>query len=187
MQTRVTDWRGCRQRQHARLIGRAMTRIVTTHYRYKRPPQNKQAVPFKMPTVVWWPDGRAGVASPEAGADPMLGLYKGVDAEDSEPHVVYDICGLAVSAMRTAWRAARDKQGAHYQLYRKNCSDLVLPHPCGRGVPSGLSTLKAALFLRDQRRSDHSAVMAKPAQQPMKAIASATATEIVDLCTSSPT
>jgi hypothetical protein len=26
-------------------------------------------------------------------------------------------------------------------------------------------------FLRDQRRSDHSAVMAKPAQQPMKAIA----------------
>jgi hypothetical protein len=69
-----------------------------------------------MPTVVWWPDGGAGVASPKAGADPMLGLCKDVDAEDSEPHVVSDICGLDVSAMRAAWHTARDKQGARCQL-----------------------------------------------------------------------
>jgi hypothetical protein len=106
-----------------------------------------QGVHYNDNYVSWWPDdGGAGVTSPKAGADPMLGLYKDVEAEHSEPHVVYDIYGLDVSAMRTAWRAARDKQGAHYQLYRKNCSDLVLRILVAGRALSKLSALTAAWF-----------------------------------------
>jgi hypothetical protein len=35
------------------------------------------------------------------------------------------IRGLAVDAMRTAWRQARDKEGAHWRLLDKNCATMV--------------------------------------------------------------
>lgn len=44
-----------------------MTRIVTTHYRYKRPPKKRKAVALEVPTIVT----RARVA--KAGKFPTLG------------------------------------------------------------------------------------------------------------------
>lgn len=77
--------------------------------------------------VSWWPDDDgANVIQPQGPSQPKLGLYEDIEEEESEPHVVYDVYGLDISAMRKCWREARDKRGSHYQLYRKNCSDLVM-------------------------------------------------------------
>ncbi|WP_264712521.1 hypothetical protein [Limobrevibacterium gyesilva] len=96
--------------------------------------------------VSWWPGGGADLVNPKAGAEPMNGLYKDVDAEDSEPHVVYNVYGLDVAAMRRVWHQARDKQGAHYQLYRKNCSDLVMRVLKAGGALSRIGRISGAYF-----------------------------------------
>jgi hypothetical protein len=75
--------------------------------------------------VSWWPAG-GGWTTERCRAKPKLGLYKDVQAEHCQPHVVYDLYGLNVGAMRACWRETRDKLGATYQYLRKNCATIVL-------------------------------------------------------------
>lgn len=96
--------------------------------------------------VSWWPVDGADLVNPKDKAKQMNGLYKDIAAEDSEPHVVYDVFGLDVSAMRQKWHETRDKQGAHYQLYRKNCSDIVMRVLRAGGALSRLGTISGAYF-----------------------------------------
>jgi len=74
--------------------------------------------------VSWWPEGDGSLTN-RLTAAPMPGVYKDVAAEGSEPHVVYELYGLNVAAMRECWHKTRDKPDASYQLIRKNCSGIV--------------------------------------------------------------
>ncbi|VTR92441.1 Uncharacterized protein OS=Pseudomonas sp. RIT357 GN=BW43_03009 PE=4 SV=1 [Gemmata massiliana] len=75
--------------------------------------------------VSWWPEGGGGLLEGDR-AKPKLGLYKDVKAERGQPHVVYDVYGLNVAAMRSCWHETRDKPKAGYQFLRKNCATIVM-------------------------------------------------------------
>jgi hypothetical protein len=75
--------------------------------------------------VSWWPKGQ-GSPTERCLARPQLGLYKDVKAEHCEPHIIYDLYGLNVGAMKACWRETRGKLGATYQFMRKNCATIVL-------------------------------------------------------------
>ena len=96
--------------------------------------------------VSWWPDRYAGAFTPQQSVEAAHGLYHDVREEGSEPHVAYDLYGLDVARMRARWRETRDKPGAHYNLYRKNCADLVLRVLVAGGALAKLDTAKAAWF-----------------------------------------
>ena len=99
--------------------------------------------------VSWWPNGEAGMFNPKAKAVPKNGLYEDIKEEGSEPHVVYEIFGCDVTAMRRLWEESRDKTGANYQLYRKNCSDLVMRVLRAGGALSKLGTIRGGYFGRN--------------------------------------
>ena len=106
--------------------------------------------------VSWWPDdGGADLINPNTDAAPMLGLYRDVEAEESEPHVTYTLYGLDVTAMRAQWRKDRDKAGAHYKLYGKNCSSIVARVMRAGGAHKHLGKLASAWFAHNAIWTPH--------------------------------
>jgi hypothetical protein len=96
--------------------------------------------------VSWWPDKTTYLVL-RVPSNASLGLYNDVELEDSEPHVVYDLFGLDLPAMRQCWHAIRDKPEASYHLTRKNCADIVMRVLVAGGVKSRLpSAMSAAWF-----------------------------------------
>ncbi len=81
--------------------------------------------------------------------DPNVGLY--TEAEETPPHVVYELYGLDVQHMRTCGHSVRDKPDAHYQPRRKNCADIVSRVLIAGGVNDRLGTIKAAQRVHDAK------------------------------------
>jgi hypothetical protein len=78
--------------------------------------------------VSWWPGGggRSFQRVPANNGKFQNGLWSDCDEEESEPHVVYDLYGLNVAAMRACWKETREKPGASYQFVRKSCATIVM-------------------------------------------------------------
>lgn len=104
-----------------------------------------QGVHYNDNYVSWWPDG-SGTVTGRDGSEPKLGLYADVQAEHSQPHVVYDIHGLNVGSMRAKWHETRDKPGASYQLVRKNCAGIVMRVLESGGALKLIGKLSSAWF-----------------------------------------
>jgi hypothetical protein len=97
--------------------------------------------------VSWWPcAGIQGTATERGPAKAQLGLYRDVRQERSEPHVVYDLYGLNVGAMRSCWQQTRDKPGATYQFLRKSCATIVMKVLEAGGALSQIGKLNSLWF-----------------------------------------
>jgi hypothetical protein len=92
--------------------------------------------------VSWWPLDGAGMMDKKPQARKFF-LEEDIVLEQSDPHVVYEIDGLDLAAMRTAWFQIKRKQGAHYQMFRKSCATVVLRVLKAGGAFSKISGAKA--------------------------------------------
>jgi len=79
--------------------------------------------------VSWWPTGHPGlyeVLFETQSAKPKLRFYNDVLEEGEEPHLVYDVYGLNVGAMKARWQEIRNKPGATYRWIRESCATMVM-------------------------------------------------------------
>ena len=77
--------------------------------------------------VSWWPVGRATVTSPTNSGFAAT-RARDVKEENCLPHVSYMFwpkSELDITKMKVKWAAIRNKPGAHYKLYGKNCATMV--------------------------------------------------------------
>ena len=95
--------------------------------------------------VSWWPEGRAALTGKQPQGRNLF-LESDISAEGSPPHLVYTISGLDVANMRAEWFKIRNKTNAHYDLFRKNCSTIVLRILTAGGALKNLTTAKHLWF-----------------------------------------
>ena len=86
-----------------------MTRIVTTHYRYKRPPRKRKAAPLEEPAIVTI-SGKTRVAKSEQAANVADGsgaAPSSIDTSRSQPAAVTPRSAI-VTARRPGARSSVD-------------------------------------------------------------------------------
>ena len=87
-----------------------MTRIVTTHYRYKRPPRKRKAVALEVPDVVRPKRKKAAPLTVEAIPSRPAIVGKAKPCNDNRPDPAphdNDVAKPAIVTVRTARKAVR--------------------------------------------------------------------------------
>lgn len=95
--------------------------------------------------VSWWPESDAQWLGKQPQGRNLF-LESDISAEGSPPHLVYTVSGLDVANMRAEWFKIRNKTNAHYDLFRKNCSTIVLRILTAGGALKNLPTAKHLWF-----------------------------------------